>query len=177
SLNINVSVTNISGTGFGGLPTFGNREINTVIRLKDGETNMLAGLIRDEERTVVDGIPGLSDIPGVGHLFAHNTKTIDQTDIILTLTPRMLLNCSSAKSRSSYIQSWTSVCPSHCVASTVTRLTMSLGNPGHSPVVMRPAACGRDSRTEKTSPAIVQAIFIRLRTAATTSMSSARAPR
>ena len=90
SLNVNVSVTNISGTGFGGLPTFGNREINTVIRLKDGETNMLAGLIRDEERTVVDGIPGLSDIPGVGHLFAHNTKTTDQTDIILTLTPHIL---------------------------------------------------------------------------------------
>jgi general secretion pathway protein D len=50
SLNLTVSITNISGTGFGGLPTFGNREIKTVIRLRDGETNMLAGLIRDEER-------------------------------------------------------------------------------------------------------------------------------
>ena len=38
-----------------GLPTFGNREISTTIRLKDGETNMLAGLIRDEERTVLAG--------------------------------------------------------------------------------------------------------------------------
>ena len=61
----------ISGTGFGGLPTFGNREINTVIRLRDGETNMLAGLIRDDERRVLDGIPGLSDLPVVGRLFAH----------------------------------------------------------------------------------------------------------
>ncbi len=73
SLNLRVSVTNISGTGFGGLPTFGNREINTVIRLRDGETNMLAGLIRDEERTVMSGIPGLSDIPGIGEIFfSHN---------------------------------------------------------------------------------------------------------
>jgi general secretion pathway protein D len=90
SLNLTVSVTNISGTGFGGLPTFGNREIKTQIRLRDGETNMLAGLIRDDERVTLDGIPGLSDIPLVGHLFAHNTKSTDQTDIILTLTPHII---------------------------------------------------------------------------------------
>ena len=90
SLTLNVSVTNISGTGFQGLPTFGNRKITTVIRLKDGETNMLAGLIRDDERNVVEGIPGLIDVPLVGHLFAHNTKSNDQTDIILTLTPHIV---------------------------------------------------------------------------------------
>jgi general secretion pathway protein D len=90
SLTLKVSVTNISGTGFGNLPTFGNREINTVIRLRDGETNMLAGLIRDDERTALDGVPGLSDIPLVGRMFAHSTKTTDQTDIILTLTPHII---------------------------------------------------------------------------------------
>ena len=57
----------LAGTGFGGLPTFGNREISTVIRLRDGETNMLAGLIRDDERRVLEGVPGLSDLPVIGH--------------------------------------------------------------------------------------------------------------
>ena len=90
SLTLKVVVTNISGTGFGGLPTFGNREINTMIRLRDGETNMLAGLIRDEERRSMDGLPGLSDVPLVGHLFGHNTKSTTQTDIILTLTPHIV---------------------------------------------------------------------------------------
>jgi general secretion pathway protein D len=90
SLALKVVVTSVLGTGFGGLPTFGNREINTVIRLRDGETNMLAGLIRDDERHQLDGIPGLSDVPVVGHLFAHNTKTTEQTDIILTLTPHII---------------------------------------------------------------------------------------
>ena len=90
SLNLKIAVTNISGTGFGGLPTFGNREINTIITLRDGETNMLAGLIRDEEREALDGIPGLSDLPLVGHLFGHTTKTKNQTDIILTLTPHII---------------------------------------------------------------------------------------
>ena len=90
SLAIKVSVSSISGTGFGGLPTFGNREINTVIRLRDGETNMLAGLIRDDERRVLDGIPGLSDLPVIGRLFAHSRKETQETDIVLTLTPRII---------------------------------------------------------------------------------------
>lgn len=90
SLAVRVEISSISGTGFGGLPTFGNRSISTVIRLKDGETNMLAGLIRDDERNVLSGVPGLSDIPVVGKLFAHNRKEAQETDIILTLTPRIV---------------------------------------------------------------------------------------
>jgi general secretion pathway protein D len=90
SLAVKIQVSSISGTGFGNLPTFGNRAISTVIRLKDGETNMLAGLIRDDERQVLSGIPGLSDLPLIGHLFAHNRRETQETDIILTLTPRIV---------------------------------------------------------------------------------------
>src|SRR5262245_32862929 len=90
TLLLNIAVTNISGTGFGGLPTFGNREIKTQIRLRDGETNLLAGLIRDDERRQVDGIPGLTDLPGVGRIFSNTTKNTQQTDIVLTLTPHIV---------------------------------------------------------------------------------------
>jgi len=90
SLVLRVEVSNISGSGFGGLPTFGNRQITTTIRLRDGETNMLAGLIRDDERTVLEGIPGLSDLPIVGRLFAHNRKETQESDILLTLTPHII---------------------------------------------------------------------------------------
>jgi len=47
-------------------------------------------LIRDEERTVLAGVPGLSDVPLVGHLFASNHKETTETDIILTLTPHIV---------------------------------------------------------------------------------------
>jgi general secretion pathway protein D len=93
SLTLKIGVTSISGSGSGataGLLTFGNREVSTIIRLRDGETNMLAGLIRDDERRSLDGIPGLSDIPLLGRLFARNQKTATQTDIILTLTPHII---------------------------------------------------------------------------------------
>ena len=90
TLALAIRVTSISGTGFGGLPTFGNRLIKTTIRLKDGETNMLAGLIRDDERKVRDGIPGLSDIPGIGHLLGQSSTDRNQTDVIVMLTPRIV---------------------------------------------------------------------------------------
>jgi general secretion pathway protein D len=90
SLAFKLSLSSISGIGFGGLPTFGNREVTTTIRLRDGETNMLAGLIRDDERTVLSGVPGLSDLPLIGRLFANNRKQTQQTDIVLTLTPHIV---------------------------------------------------------------------------------------
>jgi general secretion pathway protein D len=90
TLQLNVAVTNISGTGYGGLPTFGNREIKTQIRLRDGETNLLAGLIRDDELRTVDGIPGLTNLPGVGRLFSNTTRNAQQTDIVMTLTPHIV---------------------------------------------------------------------------------------
>ena len=90
TLALTIQVTSISGTGFGGLPTFGNRLVKTTIRLKDGETNMLAGLIRDDERKIRDGIPGLSDIPGIGHLLGRSSNDRQQTDVIVMLTPRIV---------------------------------------------------------------------------------------
>jgi general secretion pathway protein D len=90
TLALKLSLSSLAGTGFGGLPTFGNREITTTIRLRDGETSMLAGLIRDDERTQLTGTPGLSDLPIIGRLFAVHHKESQQTDIVLTLTPHIV---------------------------------------------------------------------------------------
>ena len=90
TLSLKLEISSISGTGFGDLPTFGSRAISTVNRLRDGETNLLAGLIRDEDRRVKSGIPGLSDIPAIGSLFAHNRRQTQETDVVITLTPHII---------------------------------------------------------------------------------------
>lgn len=90
SLAVKIEVSSVAGTGYSGLPTFNTRSITTTIRLRDGETNLLAGLIRDNERTVLKGIPGLSDIPVVGRIFASNERESQQTDVVLMLTPRII---------------------------------------------------------------------------------------
>jgi general secretion pathway protein D len=109
TLAMKVEVSSISGTGFGGLPTFGTRFINTALRLRDGETNVLAGLIRDDERVVLEGIPGLSDIPGLGRLFTRTRKEAQETDILLTLTPHIVrvLDLSEADLRPFRVRSGT----------------------------------------------------------------------
>jgi general secretion pathway protein D len=82
----------ISAVGplFQNLPTFNNRSVTSVIRLRDGETNILAGLISDEERVTLSGIPGLASLPFLGKLFARNRTEIKETDIVMTMTPHVV---------------------------------------------------------------------------------------
>ncbi|MDA1306570.1 MAG: hypothetical protein O2917_04845 [Acidobacteria bacterium] len=90
TLAVKVELSTVSGTGFSGYPSFGSRQITTTLRLRDGETNIMAGLIRDNERTVASGIPGFSDLPVIGRLFARNKRETQETDIVLTLTPHIV---------------------------------------------------------------------------------------
>ncbi len=94
TLKVNVEVSNIAEfvTGSGGQqqPVIGTRNIQTNIRLRDGETNFLAGLIRSDESQSESGIPGLSDIPVLGRLFKKTTTDKRRTDIVLTLTPHVI---------------------------------------------------------------------------------------
>lgn len=91
SLTMRFELTSISAPGVGTTPpTLGNRTVNTVIRLKDGETNLLAGLLRRDERKSLRGIPGVIKIPFLRDLFASNDKGLQEKDIIFTITPHIL---------------------------------------------------------------------------------------
>jgi len=91
SLELLLDISSVgSQAGFGDLPTFNSRTVTTVLRLRDGETSVLAGLISETERTSLRGIPGLSDIPLLGRLFSRNTTDSLETDVIMTLTPHVL---------------------------------------------------------------------------------------
>lgn len=71
---------------------FGNRNTETVLSVKDSETVVISGLIRDDERTTINKIPGLGDIPFIGRLFSHEEKNKAKTDIVMTITPHILRN-------------------------------------------------------------------------------------
>ncbi len=71
-------------------PTIGNRSVKTTIRLKDGETGIMAGLLRDAERNSLKGFPGISRIPILKDIFSANSRQVTQTDIILSITPHIL---------------------------------------------------------------------------------------
>jgi general secretion pathway protein D len=68
----------------------GTRNANTVLRLRDGETQILAGLISDEDRRTTDKVPGLGDLPVLGHLFGSKRDNKLKTEIVLLITPRLV---------------------------------------------------------------------------------------
>ncbi len=72
--------------------TIGTRDANTTLRLKDGETQVLAGLISDDERKNASKLPGLGDIPLIGRLFSNQQDQKNKTEIVLAITPRIISN-------------------------------------------------------------------------------------
>jgi general secretion pathway protein D len=68
----------------------GTRNAATTLRLRDGETQVLAGLINDEDRRSANQVPGLADMPLVGRLFGSKTDTVNKTEIVLLITPRVI---------------------------------------------------------------------------------------
>jgi general secretion pathway protein D len=90
TLALNIELSSLGAAGFDGLPTFGKRNVQTSLRLKDGETNILAGLIREDERTERQTIPGLGQVPVLGSLFGRNHHDAQQTDVVIMLTPHII---------------------------------------------------------------------------------------
>lgn len=69
---------------------FGTRSAETTLSLKDDETVVLAGLIQEEERKTRVTVPLLGDIPLLGNLFTSTTQDRVETEVVLTLTPRVV---------------------------------------------------------------------------------------
>ncbi|HYD82012.1 MAG TPA: secretin N-terminal domain-containing protein [Paucimonas sp.] len=70
----------------------GTRNASTVLRLKDGENQVLAGLINDEDRSTANKVPGFGEIPIVGRLFGSTNDDSQKTEIVLSITPRLIRN-------------------------------------------------------------------------------------
>ena len=70
--------------------SIGSRDAETYMLLRDGETAILGGLIQDNERNAKILVPGLGDIPAVGALFTSYNNSSDRTDVLLTITPRVV---------------------------------------------------------------------------------------
>ena len=81
-------VTDLGGTNIP--PTLGNRKVITSLRLRDGESGIIAGLMRGSTTGSTDGVPLLSRIPLIKEIFSSRSKLKERTDILLSITPRIL---------------------------------------------------------------------------------------
>ncbi len=72
------------------LPSFSSRKVTTKLRLRDGESNLLAGLIREEDKRSLQGLPWISKVPWLRALFGASDKTLSTSDIVMLITPRIV---------------------------------------------------------------------------------------
>ena len=83
-------VSNSDGANSDGYPNVSSRTLSTTVRLNDGETITLGGLIKNTESESHNKIPILGDIPLLGALFRTNTKSISKTNLIVYVTPHII---------------------------------------------------------------------------------------
>ena len=93
SMTVMVQVRAVAGDrNVGGVtqPVLTNRQVQHEIRLAEGETNVLGGIITESEATSLNGLPGLKNIPILRYFFSQEQKSRDQTEIIVMLTPHII---------------------------------------------------------------------------------------
>lgn len=97
-VNLEVSSLGLKESSGGAQPTsayrIGTRTASTSLRLRDGETQVLGGLINDEDRKNVSGVPYVSETPLLGRLFGVHTDSRKKTEVVLLITPHVLRNLS-----------------------------------------------------------------------------------
>lgn len=93
-IKVGLEVSNVSNqikTSSGTLAyQIGTRTTATNLRLRDGETQVLAGLISSDDRRTVDRVPGLGELPVAGRLFSHTLDNNSRTEIVLLITPHIV---------------------------------------------------------------------------------------
>ncbi|OEZ54887.1 type II secretion system protein D precursor [Duganella sp. HH105] len=92
SLEVSSLVSSIKTNNGSQAYQIGTRNVNTALRLKDGETQILAGLINDEDRSSANRIPLLGDLPVLGRLFGSQNDNRQKTEIVLSITPHLIRN-------------------------------------------------------------------------------------
>lgn len=99
NLEVSTIIKEINTSGGTLAYQIGTRNASTLLRLKDGETQILAGLINDEERKSATKVPGLGDIPLLGRLFSSHKNDDQKTEIVLSITPRLVRNLDRPEAR------------------------------------------------------------------------------
>ncbi len=72
------------------VPSFSSRKVTTKLRLREGESTLLAGLLRDEQRKILTGFPGVMRVPILRSLFGSSNDEVNQSDIVMLLTPHIV---------------------------------------------------------------------------------------
>ena len=89
-LEVSPKVSSLGEEVYEGYPSIQTREVTTKLRLKDGQTFAIGGLIQEDMQTSVTKVPILSEIPILGHLFKYESDSSEKTELVIFITPRIV---------------------------------------------------------------------------------------
>ncbi len=90
SLDVEMEVRSLAGQSVNGVPILANREYKGSITLMDGEPAVVAGSVSRTEARTMTGLPGLGFIPGLNQVMTSNTKEVDDDELMVVITPRVI---------------------------------------------------------------------------------------
>jgi type II secretory pathway component GspD/PulD (secretin) len=87
---ISSAPTTVTTTAGSRIPIVETSEVETVVKVKDGSTIMIGGLLKEEKSDEISGAPGISKVPLLGALFRNRTKDNPKTELVIFLTPQII---------------------------------------------------------------------------------------
>lgn len=90
TLFIEPSVSDVNGTSNDGLPEINQRNVSTTVRVRDGQTIAIGGLLQKTENSVVSKVPILGDLPILSNLFRSTTTITEENEVLVFITPRLM---------------------------------------------------------------------------------------
>jgi hypothetical protein len=90
TLQLDYELRALSGSNNNGIPIISNETMTQTVRLKEGETSIISGLVNHQLAQTITGLPGLAKIPGAGYLFGLRTNNLTDDELLILVTPRKL---------------------------------------------------------------------------------------
>lgn len=151
-LNLEVSniVKEVAGSGGSLAYQIGTRNASTSLRLRDGETEVLGGLINDTDRSTAAKVPGVGQLPLLGRLFSDHTGDHAKSEIVLSITPRIVR--AQGVADESMTNTWSGtesvVREKPLRLDPISSVTSGIGNAAAAPAPAQPAVQGRAADTD-----------------------------
>ncbi|HET7210021.1 MAG TPA: hypothetical protein VFI95_25840 [Terriglobales bacterium] len=98
TLQLEVEVRSLGGTSLNGVPILNNRQYKGTITVKEGEPAVVAGSISRTEQRSLSGIPGLGQVPLLNKVYASNSQTQDEDELLLVITPHIVSGAAEGSS-------------------------------------------------------------------------------
>ena len=90
TLQLEFEIRALSGTSVNGIPILSNRTLSQTVRVKENEPTLINGMTDKEETRSIAGLPGFAEIPGGGYAFGSKSRSLEDTELLIVVTPRTL---------------------------------------------------------------------------------------